>query len=482
MKLSELLAGVNLSVDIADIDIADVSCDSRNVPKNSIFICIKGEKFDGHDHAEKVCENGAKIVICDHDVGLKNQIIVEDTRAAYAIICANFFGNPSKKMTMIGVTGTNGKTTIVTTIKDALTKCSKKIGLIGTIQNEIGDRIVKTSRTTPDAYELQKLLSEMQKENCDYVVMEVSSHALVQQRVGAIRYDTAVFTNLSQDHLDYHSDMEDYFSAKKKLFSVCDIGIVNIDDEHGKRIEKDADCKILSYSSHQEGADFFAADVILQPTGVEFTLNHGNVKTGIKFPMPGEYSVQNVLAVIATCVQSGIEIDQVTKAINSSVGVKGRSEVIPLDRDYTVICDYAHSPDGLQNILPSVRKYTKGRLITLFGCGGDRDKLKRPIMGEIAAENSDMLIVTSDNPRTEKPMDIIADIMVGVNRHNTKYVVIEDRREAIRYALKNARANDVIILAGKGHEDYQEIHGEKFDFDERAIVKAINDELISQGL
>lgn len=472
MLLYELLDGIDCKTDLENIEISEIISDSRKVVPGSLFVCIKGENFDGHSCAADVLSIGAKAVLCERDLGLEGQILCENTREAYAKLCANYFGNPAKQMKIIGVTGTNGKTTVTKLVKDILTVANLKVGLIGTIQNEIGDTVIHADKTTPDAYELQQLFKRMYDENCDFVVMEVSSHALHQHRVGGIRFDYAVFTNLTQDHLDYHKDMEEYFSAKKMLFELTDKALINIDDSYGQRIIDEVSCEnIYTYSAKRTDSTYFADEIECSSASVEFRLNIDEICSKISFGMPGFYSVHNALAAAGVCTLAGICINKIVKSLNNNKGVKGRSEVIPTGRDFTVICDYAHTPDGLDNILPSVKQYTKGRLITLFGCGGDRDKSKRPLMGEAAAKNSDLIIVTSDNPRSESPESIIDDILIGVKKHNTEYKVVCDRKQAIYYAIEIAKAGDVIVLAGKGHEDYQVLDGKTIHFDEREIVK-----------
>lgn len=471
MKLEEILNGVSYTGILLDENIKDVTDDSRKITPNSVFVCIKGDHFDGHDHALQALGKGAVTVVCQRDLGIKNQIIVQDTRYAYGIMCANFYGNPSKRFKLIGITGTNGKTTTATLIKNVLLSLGLKVGLIGTIQNEIDEKVIPARNTTPDAHELQELFLEMADYGCEYVVMEVSSHALAQHRLGNTHFDMAVFTNLTQDHLDYHKTIENYFAAKKKLFELCDCGIINIDDSYGKQLSLTAPCEIVKYSTKTDHADFYAYNIHYDATGVEYMFRYDTITSKVNFAMPGYYSVQNSLAAIAVCVKAGLSLSKTIEGINRSKGVKGRNEVIPTGRDFTVICDYAHSPDGLKNILPSIKSYTKGRLIVLFGCGGDRDKTKRPIMGEISAQYGDYLIVTSDNPRTEDPEAIIDDIMVGVQKYDTPYDRIPDRKQAIFHALKIAEKDDVIILAGKGHEDYQVLKDKTIHFDEREIVE-----------
>lgn len=470
MLFYDLLNGIDWSGTVENREITDVCSDSRKCKPGCVFVCIKGLNFDGHDHAAAALESGAAAVVCERDLGLPNQAVVENSRLAYSVMCGNYFGNPASRLRMIGVTGTNGKTTVTTLIKNVLSSLGLKVGLIGTIQNEIMDEVIPAHKTTPDAYELHQLFARMEQQGCEFVVMEVSSHALDQCRLGRVAFEISVFTNLTQDHLDYHKDMEDYFAAKKKLFDMTKTAIINIDDSYGQRLALMIPEEVVTCSTQRKNADFYASDIQCLPTGVEFHLTYREITSKIMFGMPGNFSVQNALAAAAVCLWAGISLERVVEGLNACKGVKGRSEVIPTGRDFTVICDYAHSPDGLRNILPSMREHTQGRLIALFGCGGDRDVTKRPIMGEVAAENADFLIVTSDNPRTEDPEKIIQDILPGVRRHSTEYVVIPDRREAIFYAVQNAQPGDVIVLAGKGHENYQVLKDQTIHFDEREVV------------
>jgi len=470
MKLTELLHNITYHTELPDLEITGVTCDSRKVKPGDLFICIAGEHFDGHDHAAQSIDRGAVAVLCERDLGLSCQILTEQTRKAYGIICGNWFGNPAARMKMIGVTGTNGKTTVTSLIKHILTSSGVKVGLVGTIQNEIGDEIFPTEKTTPDAYELQELFRRMADAGCDYVVMEVSSHALDQHRIGNTHFDVAAFTNLTQDHLDYHKTMENYFAAKCRLFEMAEVGVINIDDIYGKQLSLVAPCRVVSYSLDHPQADFYASEIECSPIGTSFRVSYDDITGRVNFPMPGLYSVQNALTAAAVCREVGISIDRIIGALEGCVGVKGRSEVIPTNRDFTVICDYAHTPDGLENILPGMKRFARGRLVTLFGCGGDRDKGKRPLMGSAAAKHSDFVIVTSDNPRTEDPQAIIEDILPGVEGERKPYVVIPNRKEAIFYSILHAQPGDVIVLAGKGHEDYQVIGTEKYHFDEREIV------------
>lgn len=469
MKLYELLEN-NAETRIGDTEISSVTDDTRKVTEGSLFVCVRGGSFDGHDAAAEMLEKGAAAVVCERDLGLGDrQILTDNSRRLYGKLCAAWFGHPERKLKMIGVTGTNGKTTITSVIKHILMYTGHKTGLVGTIQNEIGDEVFHTENTTPMAFDFMALLDRMVKSGCEYVVMEVSSFGLVQNRIGSSHFDIALFTNLTQDHLDYHKDMEDYYQAKKLLFDVCDTAVCNIDDEYGRRLYSEITCEKLTFSVKGSAA-YYADGIKIKPTGSSFWLCRGSKSRLIKTPVPGLFNVSNITAAIAVCDKAGIPADKVIEAIAAYKGVKGRCEVIPTGRDFTVICDYAHTPDALVNILRSVREYTGNRLICLFGCGGNRDSSKRPKMAASAAEYADRLIVTSDNPRNEDPIDIINDILVGLEGKDVPYDVVADRREAIYHALKIAEKGDVIVLAGKGHEEYQIIGSEKKHFDEREVV------------
>ncbi|MBQ1464917.1 MAG: UDP-N-acetylmuramoyl-L-alanyl-D-glutamate--2,6-diaminopimelate ligase [Ruminococcus sp.] len=470
MKLSQLLED-NASTLVGDAEITSVTDDSRKVQEGSLFFCVKGGSFDGHSVAGEMLEKGAAAVVCDHDLGLgERQIITPDTRELYGKVCAAWFSHPERRLTMIGVTGTNGKTTTTSVIKHILMSAGHKTGLVGTIQNEIGDKVVHTNNTTPLAFEFMALLKQMADEGCEYVVMEVSSFGLVQKRIGSSWFRTAVFTNLTQDHLDYHKDMEDYFQAKKMLFSICDAAIINIDDEYGRRLMNETECEKYSFSI-KEQADITADNISIKSTGSSFRLSINGSQYDVAARMPGMFNVSNLTAAIAVCLREGIAAETILSAVAEYNGVKGRCEIIPTGRDFTVICDYAHTPDAVENVLRSVKEYTDGRLICLFGCGGNRDAAKRPKMAIAAANYADRLIVTSDNPRNEDPQLIINDILAGLTDTSVPYDVVTDRREAIYHALKIAEKGDIIVLAGKGHEDYQILAGmEKIHFDEREVV------------
>ncbi len=466
MKLKEL---INCKAEYGEIEITGITVDSREVKPGYAFICIKGAKSDGHKFAKSAIDSGAAVVIVEEDLKLKNQILVKDTHIAYSQMSAKWFKNPSKDLKLIGVTGTNGKTSVTYMLKKILEAGGHKVGLVGTIQNMIGDRIVETKNTTPGAYELNSLFSKMKEEGCEYVVMEVSSHALDQARVYDLDFEVAIFTNLTQDHLDYHGTMENYLEAKKKLFKMCKCAVINLDDEYAKQLMDGLDCDIITYSLG-DNSTYSAKAIKYKPASVDYELVGNNTINHIKIKTGGKFTVYNSLCAAICAVELGFDIREVADALANLQGVKGRAEVVPSNKDFTIIIDYAHTPDGLKNILGTFRECEKNRLTVLFGCGGDRDKTKRPIMGSIAARYADFVIVTSDNPRTENPSEIIDDILVGLDGTVTPYKVIENRIEAIKYAVKSASTNDIIVLAGKGHETYQILKDETIHLDEREVI------------
>lgn len=472
MLLSELLRDINYTGTIQDMEIKAVTCDSRLVEPGSVFVCIKGGAVDGHEYARAAKRLGASWIVAERDTGLPNQVLVEDARAAYAILCANINGRPADRLKLIGVTGTNGKTTITYLIKHILESAGKKTGLIGTIHNEIGDMELPAKHTTPDPAELHVLFRRMVEAGCEYCVMEVSSHALDQHRVDGCRFETAIFTNLTQDHLDYHGTMENYFTAKSLLFSLCDKAAVCIDDEYGKRLAASAPCPVTTASIENDEADFTAHEVHLSAAGCKYMLVGNGLIGRVNFAMPGDFSVINSMLAALAALLADIPFDRVVEALNDSKGVSGRAEVIPTGRGFTVLCDYAHDPDALEKILESVRAYKgESRLVTLFGCAGQRDKTKRPKMAKIVAEHSDFFILTSDNPRNEPPEEIIREALEGVQDTATPYFVEPDRYKAIKWALENSRPGDILLLAGKGHEDYQVLDYGTIYFDERVVVR-----------
>lgn len=476
MRLHDLLEN-KFRTSLPDMEISGVTDKTSELEKDILFFCIKGRNNDGHDFAEEAIAKGAAAIVTERDLGIENQIIVDDTRRAYGDICASWYNHPERKLKLIGVTGTNGKTTMASVIKEILTKSGHRVGLIGTIRNEIMDQSFKTDKTSPLTKEYMEFLSRMVKAGCDCAVMEVSSFALEQQRIGPSHFRIGIFTNLTQDHLDYHADMEEYYRAKKLLFSRCDTAIINIDDEYGKRLYSEISCDKRSCSL-KEKADYSAKNIEISKDSLGYKLIGKENSLSVSLGMTGEFNIMNSLQAAAACLEMRIPEEKISAALATVSGVKGRCEIIPTGKDYTVICDYAHSPDGLKNILSALKPFAENRLICLFGCGGDRDKAKRPLMAKAAAEYADKLIVTSDNPRNEEPSDIINDILAGLENSPVPYDVVENRRDAIKHALVTGEKGDIIVLAGKGHEDYQILKGYKrIHFDEREIVAELLKEI-----
>ncbi len=475
MKLNDYLAGLvyktNIN-DIGDVEVLGITSDSRQVRKGYVFICIKGEKFDGHSVAEQMLDKKAVAVVTDHDMGLANQIIVENTRNAYAIICANHFGNPAKRLKLIGVTGTNGKTTITCLIKNMLEKLGRKAGLMGTIQNEIGDLCLPAKYTTPDPIQLHAMFARMVEAGCEYVVMETSSHALDQHRLDGLEFEIGVFTNLTHDHLDYHKTMEEYFEAKAKMVGMCKHIITNIDDSYGEVIAQRFGEGAITCSLDRNDADYTAKNIKYRQSGSKFVLVGNGFIERVTLAMPGKFSVMNGIQSMVTMLVLGYDSAETALALADCHGVTGRAEIIPTgDRGYTIIRDYAHTPDALEKITAALKELAEGRLITLFGCAGNRDRSKRPDMGEAAAKHSDFVVLTSDNPRGEDMMQIINDCKPGLDREKVKYKIIPDRYAAILWAIDNLKEGDLLLLAGKGHEDYQVLHDETIYFDEKVLVE-----------
>lgn len=473
MYLNKLLEDVDI-IEIrgnANPDITGVHYNSSTVEEGGLFVAIEGFVTDGHKYIEDAVRCGARAVVCTRfteDLDAV-QIKVADSRVAEAKISANFFGNPASKFKLIGVTGTNGKTTVTYLVKHILDALGYKTGLIGTNQNIIGGKVLETGRTTPDSFELQKLFNDMASEAVDYVIMEVSSHALELSRVYGCSFEVGAFTNLTQDHLDFHKTMDSYADAKSRLFSISKSAVINIDDSYGKKMALGCVCPCITYGRDKDST-LTASDIALYRNGVEFSTQ----STSFRLNIPGEFSVYNALCAIGICKALGFDMEDISRHLADASGVRGRAEVVNTgDRDYTVMIDYAHTPDGVENILRTARGFAKGRLVALFGCGGDRDPVKRPIMGKIAGTLADFCIVTSDNPRSEDPMSIIAMVEEGVKSSGGDYVVIESRYDAIRYALTNAQKDDVIILMGKGHETYQILGTGTIHFDEREVIREI---------
>ena len=476
MVLRKLLEKVESSSVAADLDldmeISGVCYDTRKLQPGELFVAVKGYEHNGNEFIKEAVSKGAVCIICEEPPRAETPfILVDDSRKALALVSAAWFGYPALKLNVIGVTGTNGKTTVTNLIKQVVETCSgTAAGLIGTNGNLIGDKLLPTDHTTPDSYELHRLLDAMVREGCRHVVMEVSSHALALNRVFGIEFAVGVFTNLTPEHLDFHESMDDYADVKALMFRNCCSAAINSDDEYARNMIDNAECPVVTYAVDDAAADVTAKSIKLLTDRVEFcALTIGNLNR-IDLKIPGMFSVYNALAVISAVMLLGYDVESISDALRLCSGVKGRAEVVPAGRDFTVILDYAHTPDALYNIISAARGFALGRVVTLFGCGGDRDRKKRPLMGEIAVRNSDFVIITSDNPRTEEPSSIIHEILEGVSGTTTPYQVMENRREAINWALGNAEPGDVLIIAGKGHETYQIFGKEKTHFDEREVV------------
>ena len=474
MKLRQLLEGVPLAGGNLnqDMEINSISYDSREIRPGALFLALPGSGTDGHRYIGQALERGAAAVLCQRPPeGPGPWLVTEDSRLALALVSANWFGRPGEGMTLLAVTGTNGKTTTTSLLKELLEGAlHTKVGLVGTNRNMIGGLELPASRTTPDSYELQALLRQMADAGCTHVVMEVSSHALVQRRTAGLTFQAGVFTNLSQDHLDYHHTMEEYRAAKGLLFDQCRRAVLNLDDEAGRWYQSRVSCPVFTYSENRAGADLSARNIRLFPSHVEFEALAPGALTRIHLPIPGGFSIYNALAALSAGLALGLGLEDMARVLRTVKGVKGRVEVVPVPRAFTVIIDYAHSPNALENILMTARTFTANRLICLFGCGGDRDRSKRPVMGAVVKELADLAVVTSDNPRSESPEGIIAEILPGMEGEGAQVHVEPDRREAIRWALSQGRPGDVIVLAGKGHETYQEINGLRRHLDEREVV------------
>ena len=485
MELKRILVGLEglkVKGDLS-VDIKGIERNSKEVKEGYLFVAIKGFSVDGHQFVKDAIANGAVAVMIEEGCDYKKLeipdnvtiVMAKDTREGLAITSSNFYDNPSEKFKLVGVTGTKGKTTTTFMIKEILQKAGKKVGLIGTIATYIGDKKIKDSdRTTPESLELQQLFKMMADEGVDVVVMEVSSQSLKLHRVAGCNFDIVVFTNFSEDHIspNEHPTMEDYLQSKLKLFKMCKTGITNADDLYGAKIPRlfpDNDITTFGIDNH---AKVMAKDITITNSYVDFKVKIVDKNERIRTGIPGRFSVYNSLAAICVAQKFGVTAEQVKEAL-LEVRVPGRSEMVDNKLEIPIMIDYAHSPESLQNILQAVKSYTRGRVISVFGCGGDRDSGKRPIMGEISGRIADYTIITSDNPRTENPETIVKQIEEGIKKTKGKYEVVVDRTEAIEKAIKMANEKDIIILAGKGHEPYQEINGVKYPFDERIIVTDI---------
>ena len=462
-------------------DISAICYDSRKIVPGALFVCIEGANFDGHSVVAEMIEKGAACLVVSKDIELPEGsdvtvIRVEDTRYAMAFISAAFFEHPAEKMKVIGITGTKGKTTTTYMVRSILENTGLKVGLVGTIETIIGDEHIPALNTTPESYILQEYFAKMVNAQCDAVVMEVSSQGLMMHRTQGFCFDLGIFTNLEPDHIgpNEHGSFEEYMACKGMLFKQCKIGIVNGDDKHVEELLLGHTCEVETYG-FAEGADLRAEDVVLYrengELGVEFTVT-GRINTRIKVPSPGRFSVYNALTAIAICRHFDVNEDRMKEALMRA-HVKGRIEMIPISPEFSLMIDYAHNAMALESLLTTLKEYQPKRLVCLFGCGGNRSKLRRFEMGEVSGRLADLTIITSDNPRFEKPEDIIGDIRTGISKTTGAYVEIVNRKEAIAYAIHNAMPGDIIVLAGKGHEDYQEIEGKKYPMDERVIIREI---------
>lgn len=475
MNLSKILENTEykLSKGTLEVEINKIEIDSRKIQKGDLFFALTGLGKDGHNYIDKAIENGAAAIVAERECETfgKTLILCKNSRSLLALASANFYEHPADKMKLIGVTGTNGKTTVTHIIKQILDLKGAKTGLIGTNHYLLGDRELPSTGTTPEAMELHGIFKKMADEGCEYVIMETSSHALDLDRCLGLKFEVGVFTNLTQDHLNYHNDMESYAEAKAKLFSMSKTAVLNSDDSWCKVMRKNAK-KVLTYGI-TKSPDMLGENIDYSERGVSFDWKFGASKVRMRMAIPGKFSVYNALAGIGATAALGLSDEDIAKGLILVRTVKGRAEVVPTNENYTVMIDYAHTPDGIENILAAIRGFVRNRIIIVFGCGGDRDRDKRPKMGAAAAKGADFCVVTSDNPRTENPDTIIEDILPGLSGSEGKYKAITDRTSAIEYALSIAEEGDVVLLAGKGHETYQDIGGKKIHYDEREIVKEI---------
>ncbi len=483
MKCEELLRGLSYECirGNADCQIKEVVYDSRKISEGCLFICICGYNVDGHSFAAEAALKGAAALVVQKDVDIPEEsgvtvIKVKDTRYAMAFIAAAYFGHPADRLKVIGITGTKGKTTTTYLIKSILEQAGYKVGLVGTIETIIGDKHIPANNTTPESFLLQQYFKEMEEAGCQIVVMEVASQGLKLHRTQGFTFEIGIFTNLEPDHIgpNEHADFEEYQFCKGLLFKQCRLGIVNRDDVHMEAVLKGHTCQLETYGFDRK-ADIYAENLKLvnKPgeLGIAFHVK-GKMDFEVEVPTPGRFSVYNALTAISVCRHFQVEASQIQKALLGA-HVKGRIEMVPVSDEFTLLIDYAHNAMSLKSLLTTLREYEPARLVCLFGCGGNRSRLRRYEMGEVSGNYADLTIITSDNPRFEKPQDIIEDIKTGINRTNGKYIEICDRKEAIAYAIDHGRPGDIIVLAGKGHEDYQEIEGVKYPMDERVLIADI---------
>lgn len=481
-KLEDLCKGFPYQCVQGDItrEVSGFTSDSRKVEKDTLFICIKGANFDGHDAINEVIEKGAKAIVVEKEVEVSDPEVavfqVEDSRYAMAFIAANYYGNPADQLKVIGITGTKGKTTTTYLVKSILEHAGHKVGLIGTIEAIIGDEHIPANNTTPESTLIQEYFRKMVDAGCDTVVMEVSSQGLMMHRTQGFTFEMGIFTNIEPDHIgpNEHKDFADYMQCKGRLFKQCKVGIVNGDDPHYQDVTAGHTCKLETYGFGEKN-DLRATDIRFVKDagilGMSFAVQ-GVIDMKSHINTPGRFSVYNALCAIAICRHFGVPEDKINEALLQAK-VKGRIEMVKVSDEFTLMIDYAHNAMALESLLSTLQEYHPNRLVCLFGCGGNRSKLRRYEMGEVSGKMADLTIITSDNPRFEKPQDIIEDIKTGMAKTNGKYVEICDRKEAIAYAISHAQPGDIIVLAGKGHEDYQEIEGKKYPMDERVIIQEI---------
>ena len=465
MLLSKLLKSIDCELFTEDVEIGFITDNSEKCRENSIFVC--------HDGAEKFIDSAIKkgaVAVVANEKLHENSVSVIDTRKAYSKLCAEFFSHRYKNLKLIGVTGTNGKTTVSSMLYHILTMSGKKCALLGTTGYLHCGENEEASLTTPDPFEMHRMFSEMTECETEYCIMEASSQGLFQERLYLLDFEVSVFTNLTSEHLDYHGNMENYRKAKEKLFSQSKVSVINLDDENAESFLEAAEGERITYSLKKDEADFTAKYIRFFEGVTDYVIVGNELIHRIKLQTPGNHNIYNSVAAIVAALKCGLTLEETANALRSFYGVKGRFEILPLKTDYRVIIDYAHTPDSLKQVLLTLSSFNKNRLITLFGCGGDRDKTKRGAMGKIAAFYSDVVIITSDNPRHENPSEIIDDILKGTEETKTPVYIIENRKKAIEYALQKAQKNDIILLAGKGHETYQIIGDEKISFDERKTV------------
>lgn len=470
MTFAQVLRGISFTGTPPGGEVALVAQDSRKVVPGAVFVCIEGQSSDGHAYAKKALQDGAGMVVTQRPLGLPNEVRVPDTRAALSLLCQNYFGRPADKLRLVGVTGTDGKTTVSSVIKQVLQRAGYRCGLIGTVRAEIGEMQISARFTTPEPWDLNALLARMVAAGCTHVVMEASSQALAQGRLYGLRFALGVFTNLTRDHLDYHGTMEAYYEAKKLLFGQCDAALINRDDEHGRRLMTEIQVADVRTYSVQGEANYAAEQVELGLAGVAFTMVANNEAQDVRFPMLGEYSVYNALAVAGTAMMLGLPIEQAVDGLNASEGVPGRCEVLYAG-DFTVVCDFAHTDAAVEKLLCALRPFVEGRLLVLYGCTGNRDPAKRIPMSRAVSRYGDIAFLTSDNPRTEDPKEIIAAALPPLVEGGKPYYVEEDRKTAVQLALSMLQKGDMLALCTKGHEDYQVLDGITLYLSEKQIVQ-----------